>query len=126
MGGYLQNSDTPNCFSRSQLSQGRNRSFDDDNPSDDPFHATQVLTPPIAFTAAMTILCHVHKSDQHQSQFVFAGITTGVVAGMAMERDLRSTLLKALPWTILLSLLLSIVFHGIQRRARVLKPVGCL
>lgn len=65
----------------------------------------------LAFTASTTLLYHFNKSDQYQDHFLFGGITLGLVAGLAIGRNLAEIMLKIFPWTILASLVCSILFH---------------
>ena len=57
------------------------------------------------FTAATRAIYRLNKQHQRQDYSVLCGIVFGTIAGMAVHRDLQSTMLKAVPWAILVALL---------------------
>ncbi|OAL01684.1 hypothetical protein IQ06DRAFT_292523 [Phaeosphaeriaceae sp. SRC1lsM3a] len=67
----------------------------------------------VAFASSMTQLYYLHKRDHHQQRYLVGGLTTGILYGLASERDLQRAMLNVMPWSILLSLVLSIAAHVI-------------
>lgn len=69
----------------------------------------------VVFTTATTTIYHVTPRHRFQDHFLLVGFILGAVIGMVI-RDMEDMLLRVLPWTILASLMFSIVVHGVQGR----------
>lgn len=78
--------------------------------------STSRVASPVVFTAATVALYHAHKEDQYQDRVLLGGITLGTIIGMGIGRDLYDTIMKIMPWTILLSLLCSICLHKLLNK----------
>lgn len=65
----------------------------------------------IIFGSSTTALYQIYSEDARQDSYIFGGFGLGIIIGLVAEQDLQSVLLKILPWTILLSMLFSILGH---------------
>lgn len=66
-------------------------------------------------------LFHYHilyVDNAHQANFFAAGVTLPFPVGLLCGADLRSIATKVLPWSIILSLIVSAAFHGCYRSLR--------
>jgi hypothetical protein len=75
--------------------------------------------PDVAFLAGFTIstLCfyHLNSQDEFQDYAIFLGLIGGVAIGFGIGKGLEETLLLVIPWTLLLSLVMSGIGHGFMR-----------
>jgi hypothetical protein len=67
----------------------------------------------LAFFIASTVIYRINQHDRWQDHFILAGITSGVASSFLCGGGLHSAILQFMPWTVILSLLCSIVCHRI-------------
>jgi len=77
----------------------------------------------IAFFTASTIIYRVNVHDQWQDLFLLTGITSGATSGLLLKGGLQEAILQFIPWTVMLSLLLSTILHRTVQFARCRSPV---
>jgi hypothetical protein len=75
--------------------------------------ATHTITSAVVFTAAVTAIHHLNRDNPHQDRFLFAGLVLGCGIGMSLSEGLEHTILKVLPWAIMMGLLCSIALRGV-------------
>jgi hypothetical protein len=77
----------------------------------------------IAFFTASTVIYRINVGDRCQDHFLLAGISSGVTSGFILGGGLHTVILNVMPWTVMLSLLCSMIYHRIaeltQRRIQV-------
>ena len=74
-------------------------------------YTVHTIVSTIVFTAATTALHHLNRDDPYQDCFLFAGMTSGIGVGICLGSNIENTMLKVLPWAILMALLCSTILH---------------
>lgn len=69
----------------------------------------------IGFTISTTYFYYLHEHDNYQDQALLCGIVSGLCMGLGLQNDLQEILLLILPWTVLLSLVISSLAHSFVR-----------
>jgi hypothetical protein len=77
----------------------------------------------IAFFAASTIIYRIHIKDSCQDHFILAGILSGVTMGFLLGGGLHTIIFNVMPWTVMFSLLWSMIYHRIADLPRCRTPV---
>jgi hypothetical protein len=77
----------------------------------------------IAFFTASTVIYRINVGDRYQDHFLLMGILLGIGFGFLSGGDLHTVVLEVMPWTIMGSLLCSIINHRTVELARCRDPL---
>lgn len=67
------------------------------------------------YAAASLVYHKLHSDDKHQANFFVGGFALPFALGILLGADLRFVALEVLPWSTIVSLVVSAAFHGCCR-----------